>query len=99
MGVQRLYWSKNFQPGVPFSNGAHYSNPNVDRLLEAAAVETDVQKRFALFSEFQKTIIEDLPDLGISTLVNPIVYDKRVNRFFIGAEGLGSNAAEIFIKS
>ena len=99
VGVQRLYWSKNFQPGVPFSNGAHYSNPKVDSLLEAAAVETDVQKRFALFSEFQKIIIEDLPDLGISTLVNPIVYDKRVNRFYVGAEGLGGNAAQIFIKS
>lgn len=98
VGVQRLYWSKNFQPGVPFSNGAHYSNPEVDRLLEAAAVETDVQKRFALFAEFQKRIVEDLPDLGISTLVNPIVYDKKVSQFFVGAEGLASNAAQIFIR-
>lgn len=98
VGVQRLYWSKNFQPGVPFSNGAHYSNPKVDQLLEAAAVETDVNKRFALFAEFQKLIVEDLPDLGISTAVNPIVYDKRVSNFFIGAEGLGNNAAQIFIK-
>src|SRR5207237_1255826 len=39
VGVQRLYWSKNFKPGVPFSNGSGYSNPEVDRLLEAAAVE------------------------------------------------------------
>ncbi|EPJ84846.1 extracellular solute-binding protein [Pseudomonas sp. CFII64] len=99
VGVQRLYWSKNFQPGVPFSNGAHYSNPKVDQLLEAAAVETDVQQRFALFAEFQKIIVEDLPDLGISTVVNPIVHDKRVNNFFVGAEGLGSNAAEIYFKS
>ncbi|MEB0208504.1 ABC transporter substrate-binding protein [Pseudomonas sp. CCC3.1] len=99
VGVQRLYWSKNFQPGVPFSNGAHYNNPQVDQLLEAAAVETDVQKRFALFAEFQKTVVEDLPDLGISTLVNPIVYDKRVKQFFVGAQGLVSNAAEIFIAS
>jgi peptide/nickel transport system substrate-binding protein len=99
VGVQRLYWSKNFQPGVPFSNGAHYSNPKVDQLLEAAAVETDVPKRFALFAEFQKTIVEDLPDLGISTVVNPIVYDKRVSNFFVGAEGLGGNAAQIYFKA
>jgi peptide/nickel transport system substrate-binding protein len=99
VGVQRLYWSKNFQPGVPFSNGAHYDNPQVDQLLEAAAVETDLQKRFALFADFQKTIIHDLPDLGISTTVNPIVYDKRVSDFFVGAEGLGGNAAQLFIKA
>ncbi|WP_300727608.1 ABC transporter substrate-binding protein [Pseudomonas sp.] len=98
VGVQRLYWSKNFQPGVPFSNGSHYSNPKVDALLETAAIETDVQKRYDLFAEFQKTIIEDLPDLGISTQVSPIVYDKRVTDFYVGAEGLGGNAAQIYFK-
>ncbi len=30
VGVQRLYWSKNFKKGVPFSNGSGYSNPEVD---------------------------------------------------------------------
>lgn len=98
VGVQRLYWSKNFKPGVPFSNGAHYSNPQVDQLLEAAAVETDVQKRFDLFAEFQKTVVQDLPDLGVMTLANPVVYDKRVTDFFVGAEGLGGNGAQVYIK-
>ena len=35
VGVQRLYWSKNFKRGLPFSNGSGYSNPEVDQLLEA----------------------------------------------------------------
>ena len=41
VGVQRIYWSKNFKKGVPFSNGSHYDNPKVDALLEGAAVEND----------------------------------------------------------
>lgn len=98
VGVQRLYWSKNFQPGVPFSNGAHYSNAKVDELLEAAAVETDPQKRLALFADFQKIIVEDLPDLGISTSANPVVYDQRVTGFFSGGEGLGGSAAQAYFK-
>ncbi len=44
VGIQRLYWSKNFKPGVPFSNGANYNSPEVDRLLEAAAIEARCQK-------------------------------------------------------
>ncbi len=27
VGVQRVYWSKNFKVGLPFSNAAHYANP------------------------------------------------------------------------
>ena len=47
VGVQRIYWSKNFKKGVPFSNGSHYDNPKVDALLEGAAVENDPVKRKA----------------------------------------------------
>jgi peptide/nickel transport system substrate-binding protein len=51
VGVQRVFWSKNFRKGVPFSNGSHYQNPEVDRLLEAAAVEPDPGKRFQYFED------------------------------------------------
>ncbi|MFX7209388.1 hypothetical protein ABTI39_19965, partial [Acinetobacter baumannii] len=65
VGVQRLYWSKNFKPGVPFSNGSGYSNPEVDRLLEAAAVESDPAKRRELFYAFQVIVATDLPDINL----------------------------------
>lgn len=99
VGVQRLYWSKNFQPGVPFSNGARYSSPKVDALLEAAATETDEQKRYALFSDFQRQVVADLPDLGVITQVNPVVYDKRVRQLFTGGEGLGGSLAQAWLDS
>ena len=51
VGVQRGYWSKNFRIGLPFSNSAHYENPEVDRLLEAAAVENDPVKRKQMFKK------------------------------------------------
>jgi peptide/nickel transport system substrate-binding protein len=54
VGVQHLYWSKNFKKGVPFSNGSGYANPDVDRLLEAAAVEIDGSKRLTYFTDFQR---------------------------------------------
>src|SRR5690606_8380364 len=41
LGVARTYVSSNIRKGVMFSNTAGYSNPRVDELFEAAAVETD----------------------------------------------------------
>src|SRR5206468_6226429 len=54
IGTQRFYWSRNFQPGVAFSNGAHYLNPDVDRLLVAAQSESDIGKRRTLYARFQE---------------------------------------------
>lgn len=95
VGIQRLYWSKNFKPGVPFSNGSKYVNPEVDHLLETAAVEVDPSKRKQLFNEFQKLVVEDLPTLDIVTPSVITVYDKRVKNLRIGAEDLWSNGGDI----
>src|SRR6266404_475400 len=62
VGVQRIYWSKNFKKGVPFSNGSHYDNPKVDALLEGAAVENDPAKRKQMFIDFQRIIAAEVPD-------------------------------------
>lgn len=97
VGVQRLYWSKNFKPGVPFTNGSKYSNPEVDRLLETAAVEIDPKKRLELFNEFQKLVVEDLPTLDIVTPAVITVYDKRVKNLKLGVEHLWSNGADIYL--
>lgn len=99
VGVQRLYWSKNFKPGVPFSNGSHYSNPKVDALLEAAAIELDPQKRFEQFADFQRILVEDLPDIGIVSQPEITLFNKRVAASTVGAEGIAGNLANAYIVS
>jgi len=98
VGIQRLYWSKNFKVGVPFSNGSKYFNPEVDRLLETAAVEVDPKKRLQLFNDFQKLVVEDLPTLDIVTPSVITVYDKRVKNLKTGVEDLWSNGADIYLE-
>ena len=95
VGVQRLYWSKNFKPGVPFSNGSHYANPEVDRLLEAAAVEIDPHKRFELFVAFQKILVEDVPDFGVLSATDFTLHHKSVAGHTVGAEGVTGNLAGV----
>lgn len=84
IGVHRFYDSRNFNPGVGFSNGSHYNNPEVDALLDAAAVETDEEKRKQIYADFQRIAYEDLPiikvtDISMATIVNVAVKDHTVD--------------------
>jgi peptide/nickel transport system substrate-binding protein len=99
VGVQRLYWSKSFKPGVPFSNGAHYANPEVDRLLEAAAVEIDAAQRKQLWTAIQKKVIADLPDLNLLTDFQFALINTRAVDVIVDAAGISGDLASTWIKT
>jgi oligopeptide transport system substrate-binding protein len=52
----------NFHTGSQ-ANAGHYSNPQVDALLEQARVERDVQKRLGLYQQAEQQIVDDAPAL------------------------------------
>ncbi|MFM0553493.1 ABC transporter substrate-binding protein [Paraburkholderia sediminicola] len=97
VGVQRLYWSRNFRKGVPFSNASHYNNPEVDRLLEAAAVENDPRARVEYFRQFQQVVGRDLPIVDLVTLKQVTLYNRRVHNHTVTADGLDGNLADVFL--
>ena len=97
VGVQRLYWSKNFIKGVPFSNGTHYDNPAVDTLLEAAAVENDPAKRIAMFKEFQQIVARDVPDLNLCSPLYLTLYNKRVHGAVTTADGVEGGLGNVWV--
>ncbi|MBV8620083.1 MAG: ABC transporter substrate-binding protein [Curvibacter sp.] len=97
VGIQRLYWSKNFRPGLPFSNGSGYSNPEVDRLLEAAAVETDEARRVEQITAFQRLIVRDLPDINLIAPDTYTIADRRVRNHTVGADGTAGNLAGVWL--
>lgn len=68
IGVARTYLSSNIRKGVIWSNTQQYENPKVDELLEKAAVETDEAKRKALYVEFQKLVVADVPQVFLNTV-------------------------------
>ncbi|MEZ5675565.1 MAG: hypothetical protein R3D81_10160 [Thalassovita sp.] len=55
IGVHRTYMCSNIKKGVIWSNTQSYCNEQVDKLLNAAAVELDAEKRKALYAEFSKS--------------------------------------------
>lgn len=61
IGVNRTYLTSNIRKGIIWSNTQQYSNPKVDELMQAAAQETSPEKRKALYSQFQKIVVSDVP--------------------------------------
>lgn len=95
VGVQRYYWSKNFKRGVAFSNGAHYANPQVDRLLEAAQVEIDPAKRRDLYNRFQQIAMTELPYLPLAWTHILVASNRRVKNLLADLGGLNGNFAKV----
>ena len=76
IGVHRTYLTSNIRKGVIWSNTQGYSNPKVDDLLAQAAVEIDTGKRKALYAEFQKIVVDEVPIAYLNTFPFYTIYDK-----------------------
>jgi len=76
IGVHRTYLSDNIRKGVLYANTQNYRNPRVDEILKQAAMETDPEKRKALYREFQKIVTEELPLIWINLAPHHTVYHK-----------------------
>jgi len=86
-GVHRCYWTQAFKIGLQFSNPAHYSNPEVDKILEAAARENSFEKRKALYLKFQEIVHYDLPAINLVEAISYTVANKRLKDHTINAVG------------
>ncbi len=98
IGVQRLYWSKNFKKGVPFSNGSGYNNPEVDQLFEQAAVENDHVKRVELFNKMQVIIARDLPDITLVAFRQLTIFNRKVQDHTVVADGLSGSLSSTYLR-
>jgi peptide/nickel transport system substrate-binding protein len=94
IGTQRIFWSKNYKPGVAFSNVAHYASPEADRYLEAAQVETDAGKRVELYKDFQRVVQTDLPLIPLPAPDVNVVRSRRLTDYRTTADGAYGNFAD-----
>ncbi len=62
-------------------NSGYYSNPEVDALLEAARVETDVDERARLYREMQVIVREDAPWVFVANWRQNAVTSDAVENF------------------
>ena len=62
-------------------NSGYYSNPEVDKLLEAARSATDQQERARLYKEMQAIVQEDAPWVFVANWKQNAVTNDRVENF------------------
>ncbi|MDR2614871.1 MAG: ABC transporter substrate-binding protein, partial [Candidatus Accumulibacter sp.] len=98
VGVQRVFWSKSFKVGVPFANPAHYVNPEVDRLLEASAVEPDEAKRQQEFRDFQRLVHADVVSVEFGANPQITIATKKVKNHIPTAEGIRGSFSEVSLE-
>jgi peptide/nickel transport system substrate-binding protein len=69
------------------ANRGHYRNPRLDALVDAARVESNREKRRAIYSEVQKIVADDLPYLNLWFLNNVSVHRRRVTQVHLTPAG------------
>jgi len=97
IGVSRTYISSNIRKGVMFSNVMGYSNPEVDKLFEAAAKENDPKMRQALYSKMQKIVVDEVPVAWLLEMEFPTVLNKRVHNAVTTAIGVNETYADAWV--
>lgn len=96
IGVHRTYLSSNIRD-IIWTNTQSYRNPRVDELLEQAGRETDAAKRKALYAEFQKIVMTDLPIMFLTVIPYHTLSSRRVHALPDGIWGLLSPLDETWI--
>lgn len=91
IGVHRLYHSAAIRPGVVFVNGAGWSSPKTDELMDKATVETDPRKRAGYYQELQKILVEAVPAVWVHELQFPTVYNKKFRDLIVSPLGIFSS--------
>ncbi|MBU2929705.1 ABC transporter substrate-binding protein [Winogradskyella psychrotolerans] len=81
-----LYYSKNFAPNGP--NYTHFKSAEFDTMYEAAYLETDYEKRIALYTKMDSLVMASAP-------VVPMFYDEVVRFTRKNVSGLGINATNL----
>ncbi|MGH9775490.1 MAG: ABC transporter substrate-binding protein [Candidatus Acidiferrales bacterium] len=80
-----VFGSRKFPPEG--ANRGHYRNAALDALLAAGRVETNLEKRRAIFSQVQKIVAQDLPYLNLWYLHNVSVHRSRLRNVQISPAG------------
>ncbi|HMN79849.1 MAG TPA: ABC transporter substrate-binding protein [Burkholderiaceae bacterium] len=98
IGVTRNYISSNIRK-VLFANTIGYSNPEVDRLSDAAAAEVDPARRQTLYSQMQKILAEDSPIAWLVEMEFPTIYDKRLRNLVTTGIGIHESFDSVYFQA
>lgn len=97
IGVHRTFLSTNIRP-VVWTNTQSYKNERVDELLGLAAVELDLEKRKALYAEFQQIVTEEVPIIQLAEVPYTTLITDKVGGPLDSIWGPLSPMDELYLK-
>jgi peptide/nickel transport system substrate-binding protein len=95
LGVERTYVSTNIQK-VTFTNTGGYKNPKVDELFAAGRNDADPKARQADFTEVQKILVADMPQVWLLEMSFPNIYDKKLHNVIELSTGVHACFDDVF---
>ena len=98
IGSYRFFHSSAIAQGTPFVNASDYRSPEMDAVLDAAAVETDPDKRVQQMHEFQRIAMTDLPILPLARPIYTIVASARLHDFLTGPNGVANTLGAAWLE-
>ena len=96
LGVERTYVSSNIKK-VLFSNTGGYANPQVDDLFARARTESDPAARQQAFTEVQRLLVQDMPQIWLLEMAFPTISDKRLRNHIQTGTGVHASFDDVFL--
>jgi len=98
LGAHRNIHSQSIRKGSVYVNNSQWFSPETDALMDAAAVETDPEKRKALYAELQRLATEAAPIIWLVDVSYPTVVNKKVHDALSTAHGLHGSLADAWME-
>jgi len=98
LGAHRALHSSGIRKGSVFVNNTHWSSPETDALMDAATIETDPEKRRALYAELQRLAADAAPVIWTVNVNYPTVVNKRVHDAISTAHGVHGSLADAWLE-
>ena len=83
--------------GVPFSNQGGYRSERLDALIAKAAGTIDEAARTALYHEFQRAVVEDLPFINVADWGFTTVASRKIQSVASNPRWAVSNWADVWL--
>lgn len=98
LGVARLYTTSNIIQGSPWNNVSGFSNPALDALFDAGAVEIDPVKREKIYHDAQALIAEEVPLAWMFEMIWPTIHRSNIKNLISSAVGLNDSLGRVIIE-
>ncbi len=98
LGVERTYVTSNIQR-VTFTNTGGYSNPRVDELFARARSVPAAADRQAAFTDVQKILCEEVPQIWLMEMAFPTIHDRRLRNVVTTGLGVHTGFGDVFLAS